>query len=106
VKAHATPAEKETALHNAFLAHVFGNSDKLLPFRNFAASRRRVLLPGGPYSPECVRTKSPTTPSSCCRTRRCSGILTTGTPRSRSQPSDLLEVGIRGLHIFRLAHLT
>jgi hypothetical protein len=58
VEADASPAEKESALHNTFLAHVFASSDKLLPFRNSAASRRRVLLPGGPYSPEHVRTKS------------------------------------------------
>ena len=37
--------------------HVYNNSDMLLPFRDSAKSRMRILLPGGPYSQEHVWTK-------------------------------------------------
>lgn len=53
-----TPAEKERILHNAFLAHVYKESDKLLPFRTSAASQKRILAPGGPYDPQHLQTKA------------------------------------------------
>jgi hypothetical protein len=48
---------REQVLHNRFLLHVASSTDKLLPFRNSADSRMRILKPGGPFSPENVRTK-------------------------------------------------
>ena len=39
-----------------FLAWVHGDSDKLLPFRDWARSRRHVLTAEGPYSEAHVRT--------------------------------------------------
>jgi hypothetical protein len=48
---------REVTLHKRFLRHVYLHSDKLLPFRNLAASRKKILQPGGPYSQEHVATK-------------------------------------------------
>lgn len=52
-----TPQEKEAIFHRRFLRCVHASSDKLLPFRNLAVSRRRILQPGGPYAPEHIGTK-------------------------------------------------
>ncbi|KAF6758399.1 hypothetical protein DFP72DRAFT_845313 [Ephemerocybe angulata] len=41
---------------NNFLADVQADSDRRLPFRDLAISRRRSLAPGGPYSAEHLRT--------------------------------------------------
>ncbi|KAF6746527.1 hypothetical protein DFP72DRAFT_1076366 [Ephemerocybe angulata] len=41
----------------AYLKMVFDNTDKKLPFRDFAASRRTILQPNGPYSSIHLRTR-------------------------------------------------
>ncbi|KAF6765868.1 hypothetical protein DFP72DRAFT_1058430 [Ephemerocybe angulata] len=51
---HASKGEKA---NYGYVNHVFKNSDKQLPFRDLAASRRAVLGPGGPYSAENLRTR-------------------------------------------------
>ncbi|KAF6751574.1 hypothetical protein DFP72DRAFT_850693 [Ephemerocybe angulata] len=40
----------------AYLKMVFDNTSKKLPFRDFAASRRTILQPNGPYSPIHLHT--------------------------------------------------
>lgn len=52
----ATPVTPEDHLTN-FLAEVQQDDDRLLPFRDLARSRRRVLGPGGPYGSEHLRTR-------------------------------------------------
>lgn len=41
---------------NKYLWDVYNGSDKKLPFRDLAKSRRVILQPGGPYSPENLHT--------------------------------------------------
>ncbi|KAH6894930.1 hypothetical protein BKA70DRAFT_1439101 [Coprinopsis sp. MPI-PUGE-AT-0042] len=41
---------------NNFVHAVQRHTDLYLPFRDHAASRRRILAPGGPFSPEHLRT--------------------------------------------------
>ncbi|KAJ3503547.1 hypothetical protein NMY22_g18213 [Coprinellus aureogranulatus] len=49
-------SSKEKATYK-FLDLVFRNTDKKLPFRDMAASRRRVLEDGGPFSQQNLRTR-------------------------------------------------
>ncbi|KAF6740960.1 hypothetical protein DFP72DRAFT_1085520 [Ephemerocybe angulata] len=51
---HASKGEKA---NYGYVNHVFKNSDKQLPFRDLAASRRAVLGPGGPYLAENLHTR-------------------------------------------------
>ena len=58
--APSKPSQQASRLEKAtfkFLDHVFKNSDKKLPFRDKAISRRRVLEDGGPFSEEHMRTR-------------------------------------------------
>jgi hypothetical protein len=48
---------KEAVYHCKFLRSVSASSDRLLPFRNLAISRKRILQSGGPYAPEHIGTK-------------------------------------------------
>jgi hypothetical protein len=41
-----------------FLSHVRSHADRLLPFRDSAPSRRRILEPGGPFGQEFLRTRA------------------------------------------------
>jgi hypothetical protein len=41
-----------------FLKNVLDNADKKLPFRDLAPSRRRILAPNGPFSPNHLHTRA------------------------------------------------
>ncbi|KAF6764363.1 hypothetical protein DFP72DRAFT_1059348 [Ephemerocybe angulata] len=51
-------SDKKSKATYAYLNMVFQNSDKKLPFRDLAESRRTILAPTGPYSPTNLRTRA------------------------------------------------
>lgn len=53
-----TNQEQQEHVYHIFLSDVSNNLDNLLPFRDLAPSRVRILQDRGPYSPEHIRTIS------------------------------------------------
>ncbi|KAF6759688.1 hypothetical protein DFP72DRAFT_1063426 [Ephemerocybe angulata] len=51
-------ATKQEKAAYAYISRVYRNSDKLLPFRDLAPSRRTILGPLGPYSPPNLRSRA------------------------------------------------
>ncbi|KDR66009.1 hypothetical protein GALMADRAFT_148182 [Galerina marginata CBS 339.88] len=51
-----SPSQKSAAAQHEFITFVLTDTDKLCPFRQLGSSLSRVLQPGGPYSPNHLRT--------------------------------------------------